>query len=266
VASTRKKKPGARTTPAPAAVLQPERTSAGLLTQHLPLALTALVFVMVFARLLAVSNYDAVTARAVLANAGPTQVVLGSLFTSLPALLPIIAIGLPTLFRLRTRGGGPLGQVGWSVTFALLLATAFVITQTSLYTRPWWSLAVSLGIALVLGLTVEAFLRRQIANDTTGQLADRPWLAEDVGLATVLLLNLLVVTGSEPWLPAEKIELRTGDPVVGYVLDETDDQLVVLENDDRRVSRLELTDVTSREICRLTQPALDRERYADCPD
>jgi hypothetical protein len=71
--------------------------------QHLPLVLTAAVFVMVFARLLMVSRFDGNTARAILANAGPTQVVLGTLVNSLAALLPVMAISAPWVVRLSRR-------------------------------------------------------------------------------------------------------------------------------------------------------------------
>jgi hypothetical protein len=68
--------------------------------------LTGAVFFVVIARLLVLAKFDAVTARAILANAGPTQVILGTLVTSLPWVLVIIAIGLPILFRMEGRGTG----------------------------------------------------------------------------------------------------------------------------------------------------------------
>ena len=71
--------------------------------QHLPLVLTAAVFVMVFARLPMVSRFDGNTARAILANAGPTQVVLGTLVNSLAGLLPVMAISTPWVVRLSRR-------------------------------------------------------------------------------------------------------------------------------------------------------------------
>jgi hypothetical protein len=72
--------------------------------------------------------------------------------------------------------------------------------------------------------------------------------------------------GSEPWLPAKRIE-RTGKaPIVAYVLDETDDELVVLEHEDRRVTRLDRADVETREICRINSPVIKRDTYDRCPD
>jgi hypothetical protein len=53
------------------------------------------------------------------------------------------------------------------------------------------------------------------------------------------------------WLPAEEFEVKGGGVSVGYVLDETDEELLMLREHDREVVRLQRKNVHSRKTCEL---------------
>lgn len=168
--------------------------------------LTGAVFFVVIARLLVLAKFDAVTARAILANAGPTQVILGTLVTSLPWVLVIIAIGLPILFRMEGRGTGTFANVMVGVAAVLAVWVTIFAVQLGLYSLPWFAFGVTLGGAVLVGVMVELDLRGKLAKDDRRQ-------RRIFVLAVVLFANVVVV-GSEPWLPAKRIE-RTGKaPIV----------------------------------------------------
>jgi hypothetical protein len=113
------------------------------------LALTAAVFVIVFAQLLAVSRFDAVTVRAVLTSAGPTQVVLGTVVNSLPFMLVLVAIAVPTLLRMRGRVTGQYAHVFWALAFAASVTVIYFAVFLGLYSLPWVSFGILLGNAPV---------------------------------------------------------------------------------------------------------------------
>lgn len=124
------------------------------------MALTAAVFVIVFAQLLAVSRFDAVTVRAVLTSAGPTQVVLGTVVNSLPFMLVLVAIAVPTLLRMRGRVTGQYAHVFWALAFAASVTVIYFAVFLGLYSLPWVSFGILLGNALFLGLIIELDLRQ----------------------------------------------------------------------------------------------------------
>jgi hypothetical protein len=241
---------------------------AGLVGQHLPLALTALVFVLVVVRLLRVSNLDAVTARAILANAGPTQVILGTILYSLPVLLPLFLIVIPIVWRMIGSDFDPFPGAAY-IAFVLLMFAAVFTLLIALFTLPWVGLVLVLSLALVLGFMVLIIPLRVPIETKEDSRNRRERQGRYLAVAVVLLVSFFA-SGDEPWLPAEAIELRRNETIVGYVLDESDTTLVVLGHKDRKVTRVALADVESREICRtgtaeqaVIHHGADYER---CPD
>jgi hypothetical protein len=252
---------GTPSTAEPKPVDRPPRPS-DLVLQHLPLALTAAVFALVFVRLLVVSRGDAITARAILASAGPTEVVLGAVLTVLPGLLVVIAIVIPWVFRMPLLAPTSYMRVAWGFAVALVLLITGLMVVVGLYTQSLTSFGFGLAVAFVLGAAVEWSIRREAAKDPTQSVT--PGQTTVLGIAVVIFLSLISV-GDEPWLPPEKVEVHGQDPLVGYVLDVSDTELVVLEDEDRKVTRLDLDDVESREICRLKTAVLNRHEYDRCP-
>jgi hypothetical protein len=168
--------PTGTTAPAPApAPTRADPPLPGLVQEHLPLVLTGAVFFVVIARLLVLAKFDAVTARAILANAGPTQVILGTLVTSLPWVLVIIAIGLPILFRMEGRGTGTFANVMVGVAAVLALWVTIFAVQLGLYSLPWFAFGVTLGGAVLVGVMVELDLRGSSRRTIGASAASSSW-------------------------------------------------------------------------------------------
>lgn len=168
--------PTGTTAPAPApAPTRADPPLPGLVQEHLPLVLTGAVFFVVIARLLVLAKFDAVTARAILANAGPTQVILGTLVTSLPWVLVIIAIGLPILFRMEGRGTGTFANVMVGVAAVLAVWVTIFAVQLGLYSLPWFAFGVTLGGAVLVGVMVELDLRGSSRRTIGASAASSSW-------------------------------------------------------------------------------------------
>jgi hypothetical protein len=166
--------PTGTTAPAPAPT-RADPPLPGLVQEHLPLVLTGAVFFVVIARLLVLAKFDAVTARAILANAGPTQVILGTLVTSLPWVLVIIAIGLPILFRMEGRGTGTFANVMVGVAAVLAVWVTIFAVQLGLYSLPWFAFGVTLGGAVLVGVMVELDLRGSSRRTIGASAASSSW-------------------------------------------------------------------------------------------
>jgi len=65
-----------------------------------------------------------------------------------------------------------------------------------------------------------------------------------VGLTVTLLVGL-----ASPWLPSERIEMVDGSTLVGYVVEESAIELVVLRERDRQVVRVRVDAVADRVFC-----------------
>jgi hypothetical protein len=94
-----------------------------------------------------------------------------------------------------------------------------------------------------------------------------------IGLA-VQVVMLGLVAAPQPWLPGELLKTQDGVERLVYVLKD-DGELVVLESDPRRISRLPAGSITSRRICdegawhskrifQIVRPARD-PAYPECP-
>jgi hypothetical protein len=219
--------------------------------------LTVGVLTLVFVRLLIVSRYDANTVRAILASATPTQVLFGTLVNSMAGLLPVVAIGIPWMLRMK-RG------VVAGLTFAVVGLLTISAIQLGLHSWPWLAFVLSLSFAVLAGLATEWDIRRYSARSPGEGRGDRKPYGQDVAVAAVLVLALFIGS-DQPWLPAEAIEVRGNETLVGYVLDKDDTDLVVLAQADRTVVRLDRSDVQAREICRLGHTILSSD-YEGCPD
>ncbi len=66
---------------------------------------------------------------------------------------------------------------------------------------------------------------------------------------TAIFVLLGSVTSSSIWLPAESIRDEQGGIVIGYVLAESEDELVVLLEHDRHVIRIDEALVSERKYC-----------------
>jgi hypothetical protein len=85
-------------------VADSQQRPVALLKHHLPLLLTGVGFTLLYFRVLVIAHYHPVTFRAILANSSPTQVILGTLVSSLQYLLILTAaVSIPVLYREKSR-------------------------------------------------------------------------------------------------------------------------------------------------------------------
>jgi hypothetical protein len=216
--------------------------------QHLPLVLTGGAFLLVCFRVLAIARYNPSTFRAILATAGPAQVILGTFVGLLPILvLAVVVLYAPVVYRWTYHG--PVRRFTREQRMfggTLWLLVTLVVLVFSLLVWPWPQVVMFLVLFLISGFYFDWIIRRVEASSGR-ELTFRPW-----HLVAAVVFSLLGVfaVDPDPWLPAEKIELRGQDPLVGYVLSESNDELDVLEHGDRLVIRVDRADVESREICR----------------
>jgi hypothetical protein len=119
-----------------------------------------------------------------------------------------------------------------------------------LLTQPWRSTVIILVFTLFFVGFVEVLLRTSLDSGFS------PWRISAwriaLSIAAIGLMTFFLFD-DKPWLPAEKMELRGRDSLVGYVLNQTDSELVVLTYEAREVIRVDLDDVQSREICQRTR-------------
>jgi hypothetical protein len=228
-----------------------------VLTDHLPIVLTALFLGIVFAKLFVVSHGNLQTALGLLSAAGTLEVMFGTLLVLTP-ILPFALISIVPYYYATTRVWTP-----WVYVCVAIGAVFLFITAPK--------------AIVVLGL-VTALVNTAIFIVGSRRWADRslPRIARALPFfaATVLLVASVII--DTMWLPTEHIELDSGEHQVGYVLGVEDDSLVVLTEDNRLIDRVNLADVTSRQVCEraeldrelqpLLRPWRDDDDYPDCPE
>jgi hypothetical protein len=213
--------------------------------------------VLVVARLLAVSNFNIQTALAVLASAGPGNVVLGAAITGLPYAAPVLGIALydvgMTYYRSGRRAVVALSLAPLLIGAGLLLTPALVLVAI---------------LAAFIGTRLVVFLLRRRGRPVARQ-PDTPlgfWFTTAWPVLTIAALF------AGPWLPAEAIE-DGGVPVVGYVTSTDGTWTHVLTYQPRTVEYHKTDAITRRYLCEIpstwvSKSVLDLVRTASgtaCP-
>jgi hypothetical protein len=207
-------------------------------SRHATLVVGALLSTLVAVRILAVAHYDVPTALAVLRETDTTSIITGVLVS---VLLPWLAGSLFLLaflaWLIRYRGTPKEFGAGL-VTVLLALVSAMVLP-----------IAVLAIFAVLLSINTWREIKG-VASDSTEY---RPW---EVASMFVIAGTILVVTvlTPRPWLPSERITV-TGQarPVIGYALNRTNDELVVLVHRTRAILRYPVASIQSRRLCRVKQ-------------
>jgi hypothetical protein len=224
--------------------------------EQVALILTIVLFGIVAARLYLVSRGDVTTFKSLLQYADPVPLAL----SLAPTLLSLI--GFAAFI--------PAERV-WSIDSATRWRNGVLLFLCGLLQAFFLTLVEWLVFALLVFVLGWIDHRRKARppegrgepSEETAQ-DERESVGADVGetseiatpWAELLLLGVTLAfvvwyfssTLSEPWLPANRIELRT-ERLVGFVLEETDDELVVLRADDRAVVRVAAAEIEQRETC-----------------
>ncbi|HKY16491.1 MAG TPA: hypothetical protein VJM33_16310 [Microthrixaceae bacterium] len=293
--------PGDEAAPQTSANEQPRRVSVvadlrGLALNHFGLIFSAFSIVLVSIKLTSVSHGSVNTMLAILSTGGTVPTTISLTLSTLPYIVAVAwcfgsydvlatavyssSRSFPTRLVLASVLGllllvllAPLQLVLYSVTVFLVFSFAALVSR-------WlWTLGIE-----------QSFIERTLKPEEWQspekvRLAMRqypgpgsfPERNRSILVGYVLLLvvasGAIILVIDEMWLPSENIAMASGEPVVGYVLSESDD-IVVLTNDNRKVIHLEKADLRSRTICTIERDpetlatwllySNDGPEYPDC--
>ena len=230
------------------------------------LTLEAVLIVGLLAvRVLAVGDYQSETALAVGQYAGTVGLALGTVIPLVSVLLPLgvlVCAALAYVFACTDYLGAAYSQL--ALAYVLVIPTLLAspapretfrgILAQGLRVAGWILIPIAvLGIlAVVIFRSLPEFLEEvsdQVNIFVWGvpalvfALAYQPWS----NLAFTEALRSM-------WLPAEQVTLKTGESFVGYTLKDTDDEIVVLREIGRSITRVKRDDLSTRVVCRIGEP------------
>ena len=206
-------------------------------------------------RLLIIADYNTTTALAIASSGGYVNTLFGTVIPLVPIFLPYVALGL--LFSNRV-----------ILSIVALLAVALVsplavsrATATQFISQGWHSVTnsgwyvVYLAFAALVMLLLLAELILQGYNTFFKTLSSIACIAL---IPLFLLLYPFPLSNTfyaqqirQPWLPAEEITLDSGQVLIGYLLSEDQDWVVVLKADSRTIYYYHEVQILKRQICQI---------------
>lgn len=234
------------------------------------LALSPLVVLLASgARLIIIGNYDTTTATTMAASGGLGQTILGTVVPMLPAFLPATVVIL-AIFR------------QWALLIFVAVATALISPSYATVGEGWskarqqfwvildhvrsgqfgalWHDSRLLVWCAILGI---AFALWDSLIEGSFDVS-RAVLVGGICALTLLFIqqvyrvstdpDTLSETLRRPWLPAEKIDLKSGEARVGYVIATDKDWYTILDERTRTISYIRTEDILNRTVCRAGSP------------
>jgi len=141
-----------------------------------------------------------------------------------------------------------------------LIAVVFYIWERRLWGEPLprWapilSVLISAAAALVLPASLFAIFSVLFILLVLGASYER-WIAKSGGqtvrifnFGTVAIFLVIGTVALGPWLPSEQIKLRSGEPVIGYVI-ESDSEWTTIQRRTGGALIIRSSDVINREVC-----------------
>jgi hypothetical protein len=194
---------------------------------------------LIAGRLLAISRFDVNTSATILQVAGVGTAVAGTALTLLPVALVVTTCGVAvlafvdqTLLRLPVKAD---------------LLLVFMASAT-LCLAPAELALVCAGIVLIIAGIGIAATKKGYAVDIRRTLAESRLLrVQTILLGIVIALAPIVL--QRPWLPVQALSLRNGSTAVGYVLGESQGEVVVMYDQDRSIIFLNPVEIRHHEIC-----------------
>ncbi|MFE9259183.1 hypothetical protein [Streptomyces sp. NPDC006879] len=236
--------------------MAPDETEKNGYGDGLPLAAAAVLFLVL--RLFAVSGYDWHTAFAVLHTmdlGDSIGIVIGTLMADSLAAAAYLALLTPIalLWLHRSFSASPAPHTSADAHQAqpprpglrsgvLILLSALAALAAYVWTfHAWWlplaALAVG-GLIFALGAGAKAGGRRQRLT---------VWTGRRLGVLIVAAWLLAAATVRTPWVPLERLQLRDGARLTGYVLQTEPGFLKVLTEEEREFLILTDQEVASRQ-------------------
>jgi hypothetical protein len=213
------------------------------------------IVVVSIVRLLIIADYNTTTALAIASSGGYINTLFGTVIPLVPVFLPYVALAL--LFSNRV-------IIGVLTLFAVALVSPMAVSRTSAghsIAEDWhsitgsnWSIGYYIFAAIV-GVLLIFELAGQGYNTFIKTLSSISCIA----LIPLFLLlypfplsnNFYAEQLRQPWLPAEEITLNSGQVLIGYLLSEDQDWVVVLGAGSRTIYYYHQAQVTDRQVCQL---------------
>jgi hypothetical protein len=214
----------------PYAHCMPQRSDFRI-TDHLGLVVAFAGAVLIAIRILASASFNIRTAQVLLETQGPGNVLIGTLISLLPSLVMIAGFALL-----------------WIGRFWLGVATLVVSQLFQPVTLAFAFLAIS---ALYLPLWRQRDPQAKTGSESRARSPRQAGLDKAIiviGLVALVFLGGGIAFSPRPWLPRETITTDS-ETIDGYVLEESEHELVILEADSGVVVRAHVDDDLERHYC-----------------
>jgi len=207
------------------------------------LALPSVFVVATTLRLMGATNGDLVAGMAILNLAGTGNVLIGTVIPFAALFMPIGAAGLAFLTIRWQRRSADVPAYLWAVLGAAGMGSVLF--------SPWPYTAIGAGFLAAL-FAVRAWDTRA-GVDVGDKVAGLPdgLLYGGLTIAFVCLASLM-----PPWWPAERLEMKEGKDRAAYVIGEDGNELIVLDEETRKLERMPSDEIERRSYCR-TSNAFD---------
>ena len=185
--------------------------------------------VLVALRLLSVADFNPATAYGIIQSSGTANVIIGTVISLIPSIAIITASGLIVylVFYPRDTKLSPAAELAvWTSMSMLVLIALLTIALRYLIAIGLWMLFI-LILLKFRGDIKEALDRH--ADSRTVRNAAR-------GFGFIIAVTVIFgIVLSPPWMPSEYLVFNNGQSVTGYVLNETQTGMAVLQASPREV-------------------------------
>lgn len=228
-----------------------------LMRDHWPLMLGGIPVTLAVTKLLLISQGDDASLVVLVQNLNAVGILAFTLATSLPLLLPILAVLVVTDWAPRLLPNMKPNRRQRTL-IAIFVGTLLFFAMFVSWSLAVFGLTTSAGI-VGIGLLTNWFERRR---GRTGQQA----LVEPATLIVLAIVSLALIG---PWLPSERITLNSGIVRVGYVVAIGDPMTVLWR--EGGVAYLRPGNIKDRQICSTTRAwspgilSIGRDTTALCP-
>jgi hypothetical protein len=209
-----------------------------------PLALSS-IFVI---RCLAVTNADFNTAKVLIRSSTLNEALLAILLGVLPFVGLVVStiVGMLVGESIRSRGIENVRTLMYYVLgLVVVIGPVLVARSKSLQSYNYWSYHLTFAVAVACGYILT--IRVRDAELKKRQMRIAIYLA---GCGLILgLFGINAITSREMWLPLERVELKSGQSIAGYILRFDGDDVIILDERTRLASIVGKSDVKSRQLC-----------------
>jgi hypothetical protein len=212
-------------------------------------------------RLLIISDYNPVTATAIVSSGGYVDTLLGTVIPLVPIIMPYLALLLLFLARvipgiLALLAAAFVSPMAMSRPAALKLAEEdwhLIVNEHLLIVILMILLAIAFSCLLLveLGLGFKVFIKTVA---TVVCIALIPYVSRLYPFPAGH--NYYAALIRQPWLPAETITLSSGQAFTGYTLSDDGDWVVVLKDDNRTIYYYRASNVAKLQVCQMAQTSL----------